>query len=440
GIFPMYTIPEGLGPWTPIDLSHLKCPDNTYFAEEGCNEGSKVSYLELKPSFHSQNKVQGFTCTGIINMATTYTGGSGGTTFQRSHFIPNQRDCRQAREWKKEGDPRYEESLTTPYGGSGGTTSKESWLILDPAVVEMDIYNKTMFSPVLRNGYCNFSPENPDFCETNHQHSIWIPEDEGRGITCDIFQASTGILLKNGSKVCGFQDERGLFRSIKGACKMIICGKSGVRLYDGTWVSYNSVDNLRMCSRSKMVNKHTVKLDNIEESIVRDLIKKREECLDALEEVMLTRSISFRKLSLFRKQVPGRGYVYTMINNTMMEATGHYKSVDNWTDILPNPICLMVDGKCHPGYDGVLFNGIIRDSRGKILIPEMQSHLLRDHLELLKRNSIPWRHPLVHYSENGEDGSDLTSFAQLYIKDPHLSVSDIDIGFPSWKKHHHHHH
>ncbi|AOZ21306.1 glycoprotein [Lleida bat lyssavirus] len=439
-IFPLYTIPDSIGPWTPIDLSHLKCPDNAFIVDENCTDHGEINYSELKPSFHSQSKVPGFTCTGIVTQAVTYTNFLGyvSTTFQRSHFVPNPRECRAAQEWKSKGDPRYEDSLQNPYPDSKWlrtvTTTRESLLIIEPAIAEMDIYNKTMFSSVFRGGLCDFSRGNPDYCETSHSYSIWMPYEESRGITCDIFQSSTGRLFKKDDQVCGIQDERGMFKSTRGACKMTICGKSGVRLYDGTWISYNTIDNLKVCPRSAMVNMHTTKLDALEEAVVRDLVKKREECLNAFEEIIITNSISFRKMSLFRKMVPGSGLVYTMINKTLMEAHGHYKSVSNWSEILPTPICLLVKGKCYQDHDGVLFNGIVKDHRGKVLIPEMQSHLLQDHFELLRSNTIPWRHPLVHYPDDTDPSSETAEFIQLHMRDPAKVTSDIDFGLSSWKR------
>nr|ABU87630.1 glycoprotein [Lyssavirus lagos] len=438
GDFPLYTIPERLNPWTPIDLIHLSCPNNLLSDAEGCSETSSFTYVELKTGFLAHQKVPGFTCTGVINEAVTYTNFVGyvTTTFKRKHFKPTVSACRDAFNWKVSGDPRYEESLHTPYPDNSWlrtvTTTKESLLIISPSIVEMDVYGRTLHSPMFPTGICSkFYPSIPS-CATNHDYTLWLPEDPNLSLICDIFVTSTGRKAMNGSRMCGFTDERGFYRTLKGACKLTLCGKPGLRLYDGTWVSFTRPEIHVWCSPDQLVNVHNNRIDEIEHLIVDDLIRKREECLDTLETVLMSKSLSFRRLSHFRKLVPGYGKAYTILNGSLMETNVHYKRVDNWVDILPSKGCLKVNNKCMESDTGVFFNGIIKGPDGRILIPEMQSGLLKQHMDLLKAAVFPLRHPLIDKASVFKKDGDADDFVDVHMPDIQKLVSDVDLGLPNW--------
>nr|ADD84515.1 glycoprotein [Lyssavirus lagos] len=436
--FPLYTIPEKIDSWTPIDMIHLSCPNNLLSGDDGCSTSTSFSYVELKTGYLTHQKVSGFTCTGVISEAVTYTNFVGyvTTTFKRKHFKPTVSACRDAFHWKISGDPRYEESLHTPYPDSSWlrtvTTTKESLLIISPSIVEMDIYSRTLHSPMFPTGTCSrFYPSVPS-CATNHDYTLWLPEDSNLSLICDIFVTSTGRKAMNGSKMCGFTDERGFYRTLRGACKLTLCGKPGLRLYDGTWVSFTRPEVHVWCSPNQLVNVHNNRIDELEHLIVDDLIQKREACLDTLETILMSKSISFRRLSHFRKLVPGYGKAYTILNGSLMETNVHYRRVDNWTDILPSKGCLKVGNKCLDPHKGVYFNGIIKGPDGHILIPEMQSGMLKQHIDLLKAAVFPLRHPLIDQSSVFKKDGDADDFVDVHMPDVNKLVSDIDLGFHHW--------
>nr|AEE36616.1 glycoprotein [Lyssavirus lagos] len=438
GDFPLYTIPEKIGTWTPIDLIHLTCPNNLLSGDDGCSDTATFGYIELKTGYLTHQKVSGFTCTGVVNEAVTYTNFVGyvTTTFKRKHFKPTALACRDAFHWKISGDPRYEESLHTPYPDNSWlrtvTTTKESLLIISPSIVEMDVYSRTLHSPMFPGGVCSkFYPSSPS-CPTNHDYTLWLPEDANLSMACDIFVTSTGKKSMNGSRMCGFTDERGFYRTLKGACKLTLCGKPGLRLYDGTWVSFTRPEINVWCSPNQLVNVHNNRLDEIEHLIVGDLIRKREECLDTLETILMSKSISFRRLSHFRKLVPGYGKAYTIINGSLMETNVHYLRVDSWNDILPSKGCLKMNKQCVDSYKGVFFNGIIKGLDGHILIPEMQSSLLKQHMDLLKAAVFPLRHPLIDQNSLFKKDGDADDFVEVHMPDIQKLISDVDLGLPSW--------
>nr|6TOU_G Chain G, Glycoprotein,Glycoprotein [Lyssavirus rabies] len=76
------------------------------------------------------------------------------------------------------------------------------------------------------------------------------------GTSCDIFTNSRGKRASKGSKTCGFVDERGLYKSLKGACKLKLCGVLGLRLMDGTWVAMQTSDETKWCPPDQLVNLH----------------------------------------------------------------------------------------------------------------------------------------------------------------------------------------
>nr|ABZ81170.1 glycoprotein [Lyssavirus lagos]AMR44684.1 glycoprotein [Lyssavirus lagos] len=436
--FPLYTIPEKIGPWTPIDLIHLSCPNNLQSEDEGCGTSSVFSYVELKTGYLTHQKVSGFTCTGVVNEAVTYTNFVGyvTTTFKRKHFKPTALACRDAYHWKISGDPRYEESLHTPYPDNSWlrtvTTTKESLVIISPSIVEMDVYSRTLHSPMFPTGTCSrFYPSSPS-CATNHDYTLWLPDDPNLSLACDIFVTSTGKKSMNGSRMCGFTDERGYYRTIKGACKLTLCGKPGLRLFDGTWISFTRPEVTTRCLPNQLVNIHNNRIDEVEHLIVEDLIRKREECLDTLETVLMSKSISFRRLSHFRKLVPGYGKAYTILNGSLMETNVHYLKVDNWSEILPSKGCLKINNQCVAHYKGVFFNGIIKGPDGHILIPEMQSSLLKQHMDLLKAAVFPLRHPLIEPGSLFNKDGDADEFVDVHMPDVHKLVSDVDLGLPDW--------
>ncbi|ADD84510.1 glycoprotein [Lyssavirus shimoni] len=438
GDFPLYTIPEKIGPWTPIDLTHLSCPNNLLSEDDGCSSSSTFSYIELRTGYLTHQKVSGFTCTGVINEAVTYTNFVGyvTTTFKRKHFKPTASACRDAYHWKISGDPRYEESLHTPYPDNSWlrtvTTTKESLLIISPSIVEMDIYSRSLHSPMFPTGRCYDFYKSTPSCLTNHDYTIWLPDDANVRLTCDIFVTSTGKKSMNGSKMCGFTDERGLYRTLKGACKLTLCGKPGLRLFDGTWISITRPEIVMWCSPNQLVNVHNNRVDEIEHLIVGDLIRRREECLDTLETVLMSKSVSFRRLSHFRKLVPGFGKAYTIANGSLMETNVHYKRVDRWEEILPSKGCLKLNDKCLNPENGVFFNGIIKGPDGQVLIPEMQSSLLKQHMDLLKASVFPLRHPLIDQTSIFKKDGEADDFVDVHMPDPHKSISNIDLGLPDW--------
>nr|AKN89643.1 glycoprotein [Lyssavirus rabies] len=440
GKFPIYTIPDKLGPWSPIDIHHLSCPNNLVVEDEGCTSLSGFSYMELKVGYISAIKVNGFTCTGVVTEAETYTNFVGyvTTTFKRRHFRPMPDACRAAHNWKIAGDPRYEDSLQNPYPDYHWLrtvkTTKESLIIISPSVADLDPYDKSLHSRVFPGGKCLGVTISSTYCSTNHDYTIWMPEEAGLGTSCDIFTNSRGKRASKGGKTCGFVDERGLYKSLKGSCKLKLCGVPGLRLMDGTWVSIQTPDETKWCPPDQVVNLHDFHSDEIEHLVVEELIKKREECLDALESIMTTKSVSFRRLSHLRKLVPGFGKAYTIYNKTLMEADAHYKSVRTWNEIIPSKGCLRVGGRCHPDVDGVFFNGIILGPDGNVLIPEMQSSLLQQHMELLESSVIPLMHPLADPSTIFKDSDEAEDFVEVHLPDVHKKISGVDLGLPSWGK------
>nr|AAA69484.1 glycoprotein [Lyssavirus rabies] len=440
GKFPIYTIPDKLGPWSPIDIHHLSCPNNLVVEDEGCNSLSGFSYMELKVGYISAIKVNGFTCTGVVTEAETYTNFVGyvTTTFKRKHFCPMPDACRSAYNWKMAGDPRYEESLHNPYPDYHWLrtvkTTKESLIIISPSVADLDPYDRSLHSRIFPGGKCTGLTVSSTYCSTNHDYTIWMPEKAGLGTSCDIFTNSKGKRASKGGKTCGFVDERGLYKSLKGACKLKLCGVSGLRLMDGTWVAIQTLDETKWCSPDQLVNLHDFHSDELEHLVVEELVRKREECLDALESIMTTKSVSFRRLSHLRKLVPGFGKAYTIFNKTLMEADAHYKSVRTWSEIIPSKGCLRVGGRCHPHVNGVFFNGIILGPDGHVLIPEMQSSLLQQHVELLESSVIPLMHPLADPSAVFKDGDEAEDFVEVHLPDVHKQISGVDLGLPSWGK------
>nr|QEJ75589.1 glycoprotein [Lyssavirus rabies] len=440
GKFPIYTIPDELGPWSPIDIHHLSCPNNLVVEDEGCTNLSGFSYMELKVGYISAIKVNGFTCTGVVTEAETYTNFVGyvTTTFKRKHFRPTPDACRAAYNWKMAGDPRYEESLHNPYPDYHWLrtvkTTKESLIIISPSVADLDPYDKSLHSRVFPSGKCLGITISSTYCSTNHDYTIWMPENLRLGTSCDIFTNSRGKRTSKGSKTCGFVDERGLYKSLKGACKLKLCGVLGLRLMDGTWVAMQTSDETKWCPPNQLVNLHDFRSDEIEHLVVEELVKKREECLDALESIMTTKSVSFRRLSHLRKLVPGFGKAYTIFNKTLMEADAHYKSVRTWNEIIPSKGCLRVGGRCHPHVNGVFFNGIILGPDGHVLIPEMQSSLLQQHMELLESSVIPLMHPLADPSTVFKDGDEAEDFVEVHLPDVHKQISGVDLGLPNWGK------
>nr|AMR44685.1 glycoprotein [Lyssavirus bokeloh]ARU79614.1 glycoprotein [Lyssavirus bokeloh] len=440
GKFPIYTIPDKLGPWSPIDINHLSCPNNLVVEDEGCTNLSGFTYMELKVGYITTIKVSGFTCTGVITEAETYTNFVGyvTTTFKRKHFRPRPDACREAYDWKTAGDPRYEESLHNPYPDSHWlrtvSTTKESFLIIGPSVADMDAYDKSLYSKIFPDGKCSGVSAVSPFCPTNHEYTIWMSENPKPGMSCDIFTTSKGKKAMKNGKMCGLVDERGLYKSLKGACKLKLCGVSGLRLMDGSWVSVQNPEDAKWCSPDQLVNIHDFHSDEVEHLIVEELVKKREECLDALESIMTTKSVSFRRLSHLRKLVPGFGKAYTIINKTLMEADAHYKSIRQWTEIIPSKGCLMAGGRCYPHHDGVFFNGIILSPDGHVLIPEMQSALLQQHIELLESSVIPLMHPLADPSNALKGGDGAENFVEVHLPDVQKQISGIDLGLPEWKR------
>nr|ASL04725.1 glycoprotein G [Lyssavirus rabies] len=440
GKFPIYTIPDKLGPWSPIDIHHLSCPNNLVVEDEGCTNLSGFSYMELKVGYISAIKVNGFTCTGVVTEAETYTNFVGyvTTTFKRKHFRPIPDACRAAYNWKMAGDPRYEESLQNPYPDYHWLrtvkTTKESLIIISPSVADLDPYDKSLHSRVFPSGKCLGITVSSTYCSTNHDYTIWMPEEPRLGTSCDIFTSSKGKKASKGGKTCGFVDERGLYKSLKGACKLKLCGVLGLRLMDGTWVSIQTSDDTKWCPPDQLVNLHDFHSDEIEHLVVEELVKKREECLDALESIMTTKSVSFRRLSYLRKLVPGFGKAYTIFNKTLMEADAHYKSVRTWNEIIPSKGCLKVRERCHPPVDRVFFNGIILGPDGNVLIPEMQSSLLQQHMELLESSVIPLMHPLADPSTVFKEGDEAEDFVEVHLPDVHKQISGVDLGLPSWGK------
>lgn len=440
GKFPIYTIPDELGPWSPIDIHHLSCPNNLVVEDEGCTNLSEFSYMELKVGYISAIKVNGFTCTGVVTEAETYTNFVGyvTTTFKRKHFRPTPDACRAAYNWKMAGDPRYEESLHNPYPDYHWLrtvrTTKESLIIISPSVTDLDPYDKSLHSRVFPGGKCSGITVSSTYCSTNHDYTIWMPENPRPRTPCDIFTNSRGKRASKGNKTCGFVDERGLYKSLKGACRLKLCGVLGLRLMDGTWVAMQTSDETKWCPPDQLVNLHDFRSDEIEHLVVEELVKKREECLDALESIMTTKSVSFRRLSHLRKLVPGFGKAYTIFNKTLMEADAHYKSVRTWNEIIPSKGCLKVGGRCHPHVNGVFFNGIILGPDGHVLIPEMQSSLLQQHMELLKSSVIPLMHPLADPSTVFKEGDEAEDFVEVHLPDVYKQISGVDLGLPNWGK------
>nr|QDQ46667.1 glycoprotein G [Lyssavirus rabies] len=440
GKFPIYTIPDKLGSWSPIDIHHLSCPNNLVVEDEGCTNLSGFSYMELKVGYISAIKVNGFTCTGVVTEAETYTNFVGyvTTTFRRKHFRPMPDACRDAHNWKMAGDPRYEESLHNPYPDYHWLrtvkTTKESLIIISPSVADLDPYDKSLHSSVFPGGKCLGITVSSIYCSTNHDYTIWMPENPRLGTSCDIFTYSKGKKASKEGKTCGFVDERGLYKSLRGACKLKLCGVLGLRLMDGTWVAIQTSDEVKWCPPDQLVNLHDFRSDELEHLVVEELVKKREECLDALESIMTTKSVSFRRLSHLRKLVPGFGKAYTIFNKTLMEADAHYKSIRTWNEIIPSKGCLRVGGRCHPHVNGVFFNGIILGPDGHVLIPEMQSSLLQQHMELLESSVIPLMHPLADPSAVFKDGDEAEDFVEVHLPDVHKQVSGVDLGLPSWGK------
>nr|APD77641.1 glycoprotein [Gannoruwa bat lyssavirus] len=440
GKFPIYTIPDKLGPWSPIDIHHLSCPNNLIVEDEGCTSLSGFSYMELKVGYITTIKVSGFTCTGVVTEAETYTNFVGyvTTTFKRKHFRPTPDGCRNAYNWKTAGDPRYEESLHNPYPDYHWlrtvTTTKESLLIISPSVVDMDPYDKSLHSKVFPTGRCSGISVSSTSCSTNHDYTLWLPEDPKPGSSCDIFTTSKGKKASKGGKICGFVDERGLYKSLKGSCKLKLCGISGLRLMDGSWVSIQNPEDTKWCSSDQLVSIHDFHSDEIEHLVVEELVKKREECLDALESIVTTKSVSFRRLSHLRKLVPGFGKAYTIVNKTLMEADAHYKSVRAWNEIIPSKGCLKVGERCYPPFNGVFFNGIILGPDGHVLIPEMQSSLLQQHMELLESSMIPLMHPLADPSTVFRGDDEAEDFVEVHLPDVQKQISGVDLGLSEWER------
>ncbi|FAA01391.1 TPA: Glycoprotein [Anole lyssa-like virus 1] len=436
---PLYTIPSHISPWRKINPNGIRCPSDVYLPDDNCSTEREITYTELGLSSNLKNRIDGYTCTGIRYSATTYTNFVGyvTTSFSQDFISPSLIRCKESYIWKFHGDPRYEESLNHPYPDYSWlrtiTTQKDSYIVTEHSDVEIDLYTSDFISSLFPGGACKRNVNQEGYCPSIHEKTIWIPEGRSLNAACDIFMKSKGKILSKDGNLCGFIDKFSNFRSLENSCKISICGKKGLHLYDGMWVSFKDEVITGECPASTLVNQHTRDLDEVEYTIHRSLLDRRERCLDALEDLMLTYQISFRRLSLFRKAVPGRGKVFSLLNGSLVEADATYLPVKAWRDILSTPDCLIVDGSCYPPSEKVLFNGIFVNDAGHVIIPERVFGDTPDQLPLIESYQIPMKHPHV-------DMMDIKNSVESHITESITSdmmkgikrVSDIQLGLPDW--------
>ncbi|QCF24330.1 glycoprotein [Frog lyssa-like virus 1] len=428
----LYTVPKEIHDWHHIDPKDLSCRFDFTDNHGECISTGPEDHFVLKAGFGGEISLEGYTCTGITLTTTTYTSffGSVSVTFSQSYYSPSYQTCRERYQMKSERPSEYEATLLHPVHESSWMrtvdVSTNSYLIVTGSKAKFDPYTEHLLSSIFPKGECIANPTE-GICSTTMEHTLWFSVTE-QSTYCDIFEPAKLTRYGKDYKACGYQDSHGFYRSVQGACVENFCGKVGLRFLDGFVMFAGNIEQTLYCTPDLLISLHTTMLDAREEELRKYIKDWKDDCLDVIEDITYRGVTSIRKLGYFRDMVPGPGRAYRISPNGLEAADVVYIPVSNWSEILPNRTCLLINGQCMEPVNDQFFNGITLGPEGVIIIPErdLLSGIFDDYFQIV--HQIDVRHPSVIAISDHIERLNTSSIKQTNSE----HISPIDFGLGSW--------
>lgn len=433
---PLYVVPQKqLTEWSKAAPNDLHCPPPG--TEPDLKDGVQDQVTISKQLEHKEMKGEdGWLCYGLTYATTCHEGffwNAEASNSIKRHMV-TENSCREELQKISEGEsapPTYPEPQCV--WNSDNTVVSNYVLIVDHHV-QFDPYTSQFVDGLFPNTRCRSSP-----CQTVHENTIWIAK-ESRNRVCSEFKNETAIIMRERDKS---QDQTLWLRmddydfvDIDQACKMVYCGRQGLKLPTGVFILW--WDDLRKweeCpSQEQQIDVETqltIELKNKEN--FRNA-ERRMECLTTLIGLRNGMPLTYLALDQFQPDNPGAHMVYRINNGVLEKSRWLYwpivtfslaeknvlgydadRSAVMWTHWVPSGLNGTESG----------FNGIYRRPDGIMVVPRIELRKARySEILLLSHAYITVEHPEATQLKSTNLDSDVR-FS--------ISRSTTDIG--SWIEH-----
>ncbi|AGY14296.1 glycoprotein [Fikirini virus] len=374
--------------WKPVPLSTLRCPKR---AKRGSQFGKtyKVFNLTRYESF-KPGSVSGYLCHKIkwVTKCSETWYFAKEVSRHVEPVLPTEDECKMAMKAEQSG---LSESGSYPpeecyWNAVNEEVNTEVHLTVHPT--GLDPYTMEWVDEIFLKGRCSH-----DYCETDHSTVTWIRDAEKTNhVRCGdkVVEHAELSLIDGTSSPSKLSDLAVIshhipLSSLADSCELTFCGEEGIQLANGIWFQTPNlaglgVDYLSECPSNTKAG--MISQDYKEDEIIYDMeeIRQDVECLNTLESIQATGTITYRGLQYFQPRSVGVHPVYRIRNSTVETNTAKYV-LAFIPDTEPNsscigvitenrrPRCLAWNEWLDEGnglYQG--FNGLMLD-KGKILYP-----------------------------------------------------------------------
>ncbi|AHB08864.1 G protein [Kolente virus] len=405
--------------WKPISVSSLECPHR---AKRTGRFGVRHKVFNLTRFDHfSSGLVEGYLCHKIrwVTSCQKTWYFSATVTRRVEPLLPTEAECREAVNLEQHGI--LESGSYPPESCYWNSLNEEAVteIHLTTHNVGLNPYTMEWVDSIFLKGSCK-----DQICPTEHSTVLWLKDpDQQTHNMCGTEVTEHAELMKRASSGSNISWSDYTLVShhlpattMEGACYLDFCGKEGIHLHNGIWFALPDISKLGPETLSRCPE--DTKAGSVSPAYAEDDLQfqlkdmKRDiECLNVLETIQATGTISFRSLQYFHPRDVGVHPVYRIINGSLEMATARYAIAHIPLEGNESCIGLVTENtrlKCVGWNDWIPvkenlkqgFNGIMSD-HGRIIYPIR--YLLGDEwnpemhaLQYVKFMPHPLLHPYSH--------------------------------------------
>nr|UYL95631.1 MAG: glycoprotein [Tongren Rhabd tick virus 3] len=409
---PYYFPEDSVVPWHPIPLSSVTCPPH-HMRPSG--NAHRVKIESPYRTHHSNATVEGVVCYTATFSVRCVVNFIGWRTLE--HYIePKQSDLGECRSLAAKAD-RGEDIPSPTFPAPNCVWWSENWassthVHVSSHLVFQDPYSETLADPLFPGGKCSDSA-----CPLIHKGGFWI-RTGGFSSLCTNWEEVTGLLGTFG-EVTVVAPEVGPSRVLTGGCKMHYCGREGIRLKQGEFITIQEGpgytllrDLMRPCSPGQIVKTGSKRpfASWLEYSVAEE--EERLECLTHLSLSVATHKASPELLGALSPYHAGPGLAYRVNNGTLEVAKVTYVPVYEASKVNdrtligygPNGIPVRWTSWVTWGNRTSGPGGTYHDKRGRVIVPHFEKRRLEYDREIhtfSELRDVP--HPHVTIYSNFSD-------------------------------------
>lgn len=283
--------------------------------------------------------------------------------------------------------------------------SEQEFIIVSDHQVEVDLYSLELIDPLFPQGKCKASP-----CSTIHASSVWLQHESPTQV-CPIEETIPAVYYtsKIGDRPLSVIAPGRHPFGLTHACRIKFCNRWGLAVDLGSWVSIAGFQGqFPTCPRGTLLQMrgHT---DDF--AYLGDLIYKtgmRTTCLNTLDIIKETHTVSPLQLSHFRQPHEGEGYAYRHHDGILQRDICTYTAIQKFGTPKEQFGFAKAGDKISYRFTekGQGINGMLLKDDA-VIIPDQE--LLQVHYDLIVTEELPitpMKHPMIEvWSNTTEDAS-----------------------------------